>query len=126
MPIIPIYQSPFAYEIPNIIAGLTSAQSEGSGWNALVRDAESMTVVRTSDTVVTITLVAAGSYDITAQETVEATIPATSLVTSASAVVAIPTFIINIVGGRIMSSLVGHGGLAGAGGIAGKGGGLAA
>ena len=76
----------------NIIDGLTSAQSELTGWNNEVRDNEVVTaVVRTSDTVVTITLSAAASYDVTADETITVTIPATALVTSGSALVASPT-----------------------------------
>lgn len=95
MPIIPIYQSPFAYEIPNIIAGLDSAQSETFGWNAEVRDKKLMTVVRTSDTVVTITLAASPSYSISTEEVVTATVPASALVTSSSEVVGTPVFTIN-------------------------------
>jgi len=113
----------------NIIDGLDSAQVEGTGWNAEVRDKEVVgAVVRTSDTVVTITLTAAASYDITAQEVITVTVPATALVTSASAVIAAPTFTVDfaVAAGRIMSSLTHHGGLAGHGGIAGYGGGLAA
>ena len=80
----------------NIIDGLDSAQSELTGWNNEVRDKEVVTaVVRTSATVVTITLTASAAYDITAQETVTCTIPAAALVTSASAVVAVPTFAVN-------------------------------
>jgi len=112
----------------NIIDGLDSAQAEGTGWDAEVKANEVVgAVVRTSSTVVTVTLSAAASYDITAQETITATIPATALVTSASAVIASPTFTVDFVaaGGRIMSSLANHGGLAGKGGIAGQGGGLA-
>lgn len=77
----------------NIIDGLDSAQSELTGWNAEVRNKEVVgAVVRTSDTIVTITLTAAAAYDITATETITATIPATALVTSASAVISSPTF----------------------------------
>lgn len=76
-----------------IIDGLTSAQSEPTGWNAEVRDKELVTaVVRTSDTVVTITLTAAAAYDISANETITATVPALALVKSTLAVVASPTF----------------------------------
>ena len=50
-------------------------------------------VVRTSNTVVTVTLPAFASYDITAAETITATVPA-SAVTSASTIIATPTFII--------------------------------
>ncbi len=63
----------------NIIDGLDSAQSELTGWNNEVRDKEVVgAVVRTSDTVVTITLTASPAYDITAGETMTATIPATA------------------------------------------------
>jgi hypothetical protein len=76
-----------------IIDGVTSAQSELTGWNNEVRDKELVTsVVRTSDTVCTITWSASASYDITATETITATIPAAALVTSATPVVSSPTF----------------------------------
>jgi len=75
----------------NIINGITSAQSELTGWNTEVRDKELTTaVVRTSDTVVTITWTAAAAYVITASETITVTIPATAL-TAAGQVVATPT-----------------------------------
>lgn len=74
-----------------IIDGITSAQSEATGWNNEVRDNEVVgAVVRTSDTIVTITLTAAPAYDITADETITVTIPAAAL-TSAQEVVATPT-----------------------------------
>ena len=64
----------------NIIDGLDSAQSELLGWNNEVRDKEVVTaVVRTSDTVVTITLTASPLYDITSDETITVTVPATAL-----------------------------------------------
>jgi len=82
----------FAAARQAIIDGLDSAQSELTGWNAVVRDAESVTaVVRTSDTVVTITLSAAGSYDITAHETITVTVPAAAVV-GAQPIVATPEF----------------------------------
>ncbi len=88
----------FDSERQNIINGLTSAQSETTGWNNEVRDKQLVGgVVRTSDTVVTITLDAQASYDITASETIESTIPATALVTSGSALTATPTFDITAV-----------------------------
>ena len=81
-----------------IIDGLDSAQSETTGWNAEVRDKEVVgAVVRTSNTVVTITWTAAPTYDITADETITATVPAAALVTSAIDVVATPTFAITVV-----------------------------
>ena len=80
----------------NIINGLDSAQAEANGWDAEVKAKEVVgSVVRTSDTVVTVTLSAAAAYDITAQETITATIPATALTTSASAVIASPTFTVD-------------------------------
>lgn len=80
-----------------LIDGITSAQVEATGWNTVVRDVIDNTigggqVVRTSDTVVTITLPAAATYAITATETITVTVPAVVLNTSASAVVASPTF----------------------------------
>ncbi len=87
----------FDAERQNIIDGLTSAQSETNGWNNEVRDTDlSVTdVVRTSDTVVTVTLPASAGYAITAQETITATIPATAMSISSSAVVAAPTFTVD-------------------------------
>lgn len=71
----------------NIIDGLDSAQSETNGWNATVRDAlDVSTVVRTSDTVVTVTVPATSGYAISANESITPTIPASALVTSASPV----------------------------------------
>lgn len=79
-----------------IVAGLDSAQSELGGWDAKIKadtGAWSATgVVRTSDTVCTITLPATADYAIAATETITATIPASTLVTSTEAVVATPTF----------------------------------
>ena len=63
-----------------MINGMDSAQSENAGWDAEVKANESVTaVVRTSATVVTITLSAAGSFVITANETITVTIPAALL-----------------------------------------------
>jgi len=77
----------------DIIDGLDSAQSELTGWNNEVRDNEVVTaVVRTSPTVVTITLTAQAAYNITDTETITVTVPASALVTSGSPVVATPTF----------------------------------
>ncbi len=83
----------FDLERQGIIDGLTSAQTELTGWNNEVKAALAVTdVVRNSATVVTITLPAFASYDITATETIEATIPALALVQSGSPLVATPTF----------------------------------
>lgn len=87
--------TPFADARQDIIDGLDSAQAEGTGWDAIVKAGQSVSdVVRTSDSVVTITLDAFGSYDITAQETITATIPATAVV-DGGAVVATPTFTVD-------------------------------
>jgi hypothetical protein len=95
-----IYAKPAFDDVRSAIrAGLDSAQSEGSGWDAKVKpNIPLANIVRTSDTVVTITLQAQGDYDITAQETVTATIPASAL-ESASAIGATPTFTIDTSGG---------------------------
>ena len=81
----------------NIIQGLDSVQAEALGWNAEVRDKEVVgTVVRTSDTVATITLSGSALYDITVQETITVTVPATAL-TGAASIVGSPTFTVEIV-----------------------------
>ena len=78
----------------NIINGIDSAQNEATGWDAVVKATQVVAgVVRTSNTVVTITLDAFATYDITANETITVTVPATALV-GAGALVASPTFIV--------------------------------
>jgi hypothetical protein len=82
----------FDLQRDEILQGLDSAQSETLGWNLTVRDLEPITsVVRTSDTVVTITLGGSVTYNITAQETITCTVPATAVV-GGNAIVATPTF----------------------------------
>ena len=78
----------------NIINGLDAATTPTNGWNNEIRDGSLAVgnVVRTSDTVVTITLPADAQYDITANETITATIPASALVISAIDIVTSPTF----------------------------------
>ena len=81
-----------------IINGLDSAQSEAGGWNNKVRDLEVVgAVVRTSDTIVTITLTASPTYDITATETITVTVPSTALTTSLLDVTGTPTFTVTAV-----------------------------
>lgn len=76
----------------NIINGIDGSGAESTGWNAVVRDALSVSsVVRTSDTVVTVTLEAAPTFDIETSETVKVTVPSTA-VTGGQALVATPTF----------------------------------
>ena len=83
----------------NFINGISSAQTEGTGWNAVVVAGQNVTgVVRTSDTVVTLTLDAFGSYDITAQETMTVSVPSGILLSGAS-LLATPTFTVDPAGG---------------------------
>lgn len=81
----------------NIIDGLDSGGVEVNGWDAAVRPAFAVTdVVRTSNTVVTITVPTAGvpGYNITLNETITVTIPASALVLEPDPVVASPTVVI--------------------------------
>jgi hypothetical protein len=83
----------------DIIDGIVAATSPANGWNDVVVAGQGVGgVVRTSDTVVTITLDAFASYDIASTETITCTIPASAL-TLASPVVASPTFTVTAVAG---------------------------
>lgn len=85
----------FNSERQNIINGLDSAQSEGTGWNAEVRDKEGVgAVVRTSATLVTITLTASGSYAVTADETITVTVPNGAVVDNSVDLNGTPTFVV--------------------------------
>ncbi len=76
----------------DLINGIDSAQSEPNGWDAVVKaNLDFNNVTRTSNTVVTVTLGAEPTYNITADETITVTVPATA-VSSGNAVVATPTF----------------------------------
>ncbi len=87
-----VASTPFADARAAIRNGLDSAQSEAAGWDAKVKgNIPVANVVRTSSTVVTVTLQAQADYDITAQETITWTMPASAL-TGASAIVGSPTF----------------------------------
>jgi hypothetical protein len=82
-----------------IINGLDSAQAEGTGWNTIVRDAMATSaVVRTSSTVVTVTLPAFASYNITAQETITVTVPKQAI-SYTSDLTGTPTFTVSVSGG---------------------------
>lgn len=75
-----------------IIDGLDAATSPTNGWNNEVRDVMGVSsVVRTSGTVVTITLPATPDYQITATETITVTVPGAAL-TGGSPITATPTF----------------------------------
>ena len=76
----------------DLINGIDSGGSEGTGWDAVVKaNLDYNDVARTSDTVVTITLGAEATYDIAANETITVTVPATA-VAGTDAIVATPTF----------------------------------
>lgn len=87
--------TPFNDARQAIINDLDSAQAEGTGWDAVVKAGLAVTaVVRTSDTVVTITLPAFASYNITAQEVITVTVPAAALI-SGGPITGSPTFTID-------------------------------
>lgn len=89
-----------------IIQGHDSDQSEAAGWDVVPKATQSVGgVVRTSDTVVTITWDAFPTYDITATETITVTIPAAAL-TLGDAVLATPTFTITPVSTGLPGSLM--------------------
>ena len=84
-----------------IINGLSAATSPALAWNDEVRDKLPVTaVVRTSDNVATVTLVAAAAYNITANETITDTVPTEALV-SGDAIIATPTFDVIAGGGSL-------------------------
>lgn len=96
----------FDLQRDEIIAGVTSAQGETLGWNLVPKALQSLGgVVRTSDTVVTITWDAFATYNITATETITVTVPATALVGGVG-VVATPTFSVTPVGSSKISKLM--------------------
>jgi len=91
----PVVTTPFADARSAIRDGLDSAQSEAAGWDAKVKpNIPLANIVRTSDTVCTITLQAQSDYNITAQETITVTVPSTAL-TGGDALVATPTFTVD-------------------------------
>lgn len=90
----------------NIISGLDSAQSELLGWDNVVKALQGVAgVVRTSATVVTITLDAQITYNITATETITVTVPSTAVV-RAVAMVATPTFTVSASGASAAGPLI--------------------
>lgn len=101
--------TPFANARSAIASGLDSAQSEATGWDAKVKpNIPVANVVRTSNTVCTITLQAQSDYNITATETITATIPAAAL-SGGAQIVATPTFTIGTASGQY--TYTGSGGL---------------
>jgi len=84
--------NPFDQVRQIIMNGGTSAQSEETGWNKEIRDKQPVTaVVRTSDAVVTITLVASPDYDITVGEVITDTVPDEALNAAITPLIATPT-----------------------------------
>lgn len=73
-----------------ILNGIDSAQAEGTGWDAVRSSIPVTAVVRSSNVVVTVTVPALGTYDITADETITVTVPGAALVGTAP-IVATPT-----------------------------------
>lgn len=99
-------QSFFAAQRSAIATGLDSGQSEALGWDAKVKvNIPVANVVRTSATVCTITLQAQSDYNITAQETITATVPAAALTAGSVAVVGTPTVTVDTGTGPISGTL---------------------
>ncbi len=87
----------FDLQRDEIIAGCDSAQSEALGWDLVPKATQALAgVVRTSATVVTITWDAFPTYNITAQETITVTIPATAVVSGVSPTIAAATFTVAV------------------------------
>lgn len=100
----------FDLQRDEIIAGIDSAQSEAFGWDLVPKATQSLGgVVRTSDTVVTITWDAFATYNITATETITCTVPATAVVLGV-AIVATPTFTVTPVVATTGQGWTGRGG----------------
>ena len=96
----------FAGQRQNIIDGIDSDLSEAGGWDAVVKALQGTAgVVRTSDTVVTITWDAQATYDITATETITCTIPSTA-VNLGVGIVATPAFTVSAVGTAVPNQLM--------------------
>ena len=81
----------FAYQRGPFINGVSSATNETSTWNTVRANIPLSTVVRTSDTVATVTLPALSSYANTSTETLTVTAPA-AILTGATPIVGSPTF----------------------------------
>lgn len=116
----PNVTTPFADARAAIAAGCDSAQSEAAGWDAKVKpNIPVANVVRTSDTVCTITLQAQADYNITAQETITVTLPASALA-AGTQIVSDPTFTIAAsAGGDVTVGLTGVSGTTASGSVGG-------
>ena len=77
----------------DIIDGLAAKPDNGDfDWDLVVSTLAVTDVVRTSDTVVTITLPAVATYNITTTQTMTATVPGSALFLSGANIAAFPTF----------------------------------
>lgn len=88
-------KTPFADARRATIDGLVSDVDPTDGWNDQVANIPESALVRTSDTVMTLTLPALAGYTNEGEEEIEWTIPQAMIVGAADDVVAAPTFIIN-------------------------------
>lgn len=87
----------FDLQRQNIINGFDSAQSEALGWDLVPKALQGVAgVVRTSDTVVTITWDAFPTYNITATETITCIVPASALA-GGLPLTATPTFTVSAI-----------------------------
>jgi len=99
----------FDLQRDEILAGIDSGQAEGTGWDAVPKVNQSLGgIIRTSDTVVTITWDAFATYNITAQETITVTVPSTAVV-GAAPIVATPTFTVSIAVTTKLKDMIGMG-----------------
>jgi hypothetical protein len=99
--------TPFEAARQAAINGIDSAQSETHGWNAERPNIPTSALVRTSDSVITLTIPSLPNYDITAQEVLTWTIPA-SVLTGGVAIVATPTVTIDpAAGGASITPTIG-------------------
>ena len=89
----PVGPNSFAGQRQDIIDGMVSNLDDANGWNVRRADFPVTDVVRTSDTVATITLSASSAYTIPAAETVTITLPASILAISHD-IIATPSFTI--------------------------------
>jgi hypothetical protein len=106
-----------------LIANITSTSGEAAGWTAQIIGGDGSLdfndVVRTSDTIVTITLPASASYSLVAEESVTVVVPGSCVQKGITPVIASPTFYLSpvvitlsgtaIAGGVLESEIVAGG-----------------
>jgi hypothetical protein len=92
-----------------IIDNIDSGGSEGTGWDAVVKvGIETADVVRTSNTVATITLDAEATYNITTNETITVTVPGQAVINTLN-ISATPTFSITAIVTAFLKDIIGTG-----------------